>query len=215
MNCTDLVKLDPKATAALSCAANAAGDKGKLAACAANAVLPPEAARLASCAATSQGPTSFALCGLAPNMNEELRIAAECAVNSGGAPPAFAACAAGRLTARELTKCFGGQIGKDCFGPNNTIRQHFEGTFRDLTQGLGPNNEITKAYRAVGAAVQTTVQNVGKEGERAVQNFAEAARRHEQEVKAAAEKAAREMADAARVAAEKAARETAEATATA
>ncbi len=83
-------------------------------------------------------------------MNEEWRIAAECAVQSGGAPPAFAACAAGRLTVRELTKCFTGQIGKDCFGDNNSIVVFYRNAFNDLLNGPGKNNEIVKAVDAVG-----------------------------------------------------------------
>jgi len=78
-------------------------------------------------------------------MNEEWRIAAECAVQSGGEPFSFAGCTAGRLTVRELTKCFSGQIGKDCFGPNNTIVAFYRNAFNDLTQGPGRNNEVVKA----------------------------------------------------------------------
>jgi len=82
-------------------------------------------------------------------MNEEWRIAAECAVQSGGNPVSFAGCTAGRLTVRELTKCFTGEIGKDCFGPNNTIVKTLNNAYSDLTQGPGENNEIVKAIRAV------------------------------------------------------------------
>jgi hypothetical protein len=83
-------------------------------------------------------------------MNEEWRIAAECAVQSGGNPVGFAGCTAGRLTIRELTKCFSGQIGTDCFGPNNTIVKYLNDEFNDLTHGPGRNNEIVKAIEAIG-----------------------------------------------------------------
>lgn len=79
-------------------------------------------------------------------MNEEWRIAAECAVNSGGEPITFASCTAGRLTVRELTKCFKG----DCFGPNNTIIVGIRNAVNDLTQGPGKNNEVVKALDAIG-----------------------------------------------------------------
>jgi hypothetical protein len=82
-------------------------------------------------------------------MNEEWRIAAECAVQTGGNPVGFAGCAAGRLTLKELTQCFQGQIGKDCFGPNNTIVVALTNAFNDLIHGPGKNNEIVKALDAI------------------------------------------------------------------
>jgi|GEM_PF-3378817 len=148
-NCADGV-LDEKSRQTLGCVAGAAGDKSKLAACAAGTVLPHDAARLVGCATSSQGPTSFALCAAGPSMNEEWRIAAECAMSSGGEPISFAGCTAGRLTVRELTKCFSGEIGKDCFGPNNTIVKTLNNAYKDLTEGPGENNELVKAIRAVG-----------------------------------------------------------------
>jgi len=148
-NCTEGV-LDAKTSQTLACVSRSGGDRGQLAGCAAAAVLPPEAARLVGCATSSQGPTSFALCAAGSGMNEEWRIAAECAVQSGGNPVAFAGCTAGRLTIRELTKCFTGEIGKDCFGPNNTIVKTLTNAFNDLTKGPGENNEVVKAIRAIG-----------------------------------------------------------------
>jgi hypothetical protein len=144
-NCTEGV-LDGKSSQALSCVVRANGDAGLLTGCAAGAALPPEAAKLVGCAATSQGATDFVLCSAGPAMNEEWRIAAECAVNSGGVPITFAACTAGRLTVRELTKCFKG----DCFGPNNTIVVGIRNAVNDLTQGPGKNNEVVKAVDAIG-----------------------------------------------------------------
>jgi hypothetical protein len=148
-NCTEGV-VDGKTAQTLACAASSGSDRSKLASCAAGAVLPPQAARLVGCASSSQGPTSFALCAAGPAMNEEWRIAAECAVQSGGNPVGFAGCTAGRLTVRELTKCFTGEIGKDCFGPNNSIVKGLSDAFEDLTHGPGENNEVVKAIRVVG-----------------------------------------------------------------
>jgi hypothetical protein len=83
-------------------------------------------------------------------MNEEWRIAAECGVESGGNPVGFAGCTAGRLTIRELTKCFTGEVGKDCFGPNNMIVKTLNNTFSDLTHGPGENNELFKVIKVFG-----------------------------------------------------------------
>jgi hypothetical protein len=80
-------------------------------------------------------------------MNEEWRIAAECAVQTGGNPVGFAGCTAGQLTMRELTKCF---PDGDCFGPNNTIVMYFRSEFNDLLQGPGQNNDIVRAIQVIG-----------------------------------------------------------------
>jgi hypothetical protein len=141
-NCSEFLIKDAKTRAALACAADAGSDRNKLLGCAASSVLPPEVARYAACAATSQGPTSFALCAAGPIMNEEWRIAAECAVQTGGNPVGFAGCTAGRLTLKELTQCFSG---KGCFGPNNTIVKFYSNAFKDLLHGPGANNEIVMA----------------------------------------------------------------------
>ncbi len=151
-NCAGEFIKDEKTRKAISCVAEANGNRDQLAACAAGSLLPPEVARYASCAATSDGPTSFALCAAAPMMNEEWRIAAECAVESGGNPVGWAGCTAGTLTVRELTKCFQGEIGKDCFGENNTLRKTLDNEFADITRGPGESNEIVKAIELIGKA---------------------------------------------------------------
>jgi uncharacterized protein YecT (DUF1311 family) len=148
LNCTDGI-IDEKSRQNIVCVTNAGGDRGKLASCAAGAVLPPDAARLVGCATNSDGPTSFALCAAGPSMNEEWRIVAECGLSTGGEPISFVSCTAGRLTVRELTKCFSGQIGKDCFGSNNTVVVTLTNAFRDVTKGPGKNNEVVKALRSV------------------------------------------------------------------
>jgi peptidoglycan hydrolase-like protein with peptidoglycan-binding domain len=142
-NCSDFLIKDEKTRAVLGCAAEAGSSSEKLAGCAASTVFPPEIARYASCAATSQGPTSFALCAAGPVMNEEWRIAAECAVQTGGNPVGFAGCTAGRLTLKELTQCFSGG---SCFGKNNTIVKFYTNEFNDLLHGPGANNDIVVAW---------------------------------------------------------------------
>lgn len=165
-SCTDGI-LDDKSRQTIACVAGSRSDRARLAGCAAGVVLPPEATRLVGCASSSEGPTSFALCAAGPEMNEEWRIAAECAVQSGGEPISFASCTAGRLTVRELTKCFAGEVGKDCFGPNNTIVVAFSKAFSDVTKGPGKNNEIRKAIRAVGdltGGPNSVINNPGQIG---------------------------------------------------
>ncbi len=82
----------------------------------------------------------------------------------------FASCTGGRLTIRELGKCLGGQVGKDCFGPNNTIRKYYEGIWNDLTKGPGPNNEVVKVVDVIGKGVEHLGQEAGKELTRREEN---------------------------------------------
>lgn len=155
--------VDDKTRKAAACAARSNGDRGALAACAGQALLPGEAGRLVGCAASSQGAASFAICAAAPSINEEWRIAAECAVSSGGEPMSFATCTGGRLTIRELGKCLTGKFGKDCFGPNNTIVKYYTNMWNDLTKGPGPNNDAVKVVNAVGKGIEHLGQEAGKE----------------------------------------------------
>ncbi|MEN3214048.1 hypothetical protein PUR23_29130 [Methylorubrum populi] len=161
-NCSDLVVKDPKTRAALACAAQAGSDSKQLAGCAASSVLPPEIARYAACASTSQGPASFALCAAGPMMNEEWRITAECAVQSGGNPVGFAGCTAGRLTLKEVTQCLSG---RSCFGPNNTIVKYYTTTFNDLLHGPGKNNDIVVALdnlKEISGGPNSVINNPGQ-----------------------------------------------------
>src|SRR5262249_35829993 len=131
-NCSDLLVTDPKARAVLACTAKAGSDSSQLTACAASSVLPPAVARYLPGGATSHGPPSFALCAAARRMNEAWRIAAGCAVQTGGNPVGFAGCTAGLLTLKELAQCFSGG---SCFGPNNTIVKAYCNAFNDLLYG--------------------------------------------------------------------------------
>jgi hypothetical protein len=112
-------------------------------------------------------------------LNAEAQIVAQCAVSTGGEPYAFAGCAGGQLTARELDKCFTSGVGgpNGCFGPNNTIVQAlgsagqlleqqfgpnntmvraWNTAYHDVTQGPGPNNDVVRAFRNVGNEVNRT-----------------------------------------------------------
>lgn len=84
------------------------------------------------------------------NLNPEQRIAIDCAVSTGGQPYAFAACAGGRLTARELTKCFtAGVGGNGCFGPNNEIVKALSLAGIDVNNLTNPNGEVIRAWNTV------------------------------------------------------------------
>lgn len=171
-NCADGV-VDPKVTKIASCVAQNSSDAAAMAGCAAASFVPKELGPAVGCASQSTGGADFALCMAGPQMNAEWRIAAECAVQSGGVAPAFAACAAGRLTIREFTKCLSGRVGKDCFGENNTIVSAFRTVAHDLescaTGGacLGPNNDLVK----VGHAVEEAFADAGHALERLGDDF--------------------------------------------
>ena len=147
--------VDGRTRQAIACVAQSGGNKTRLANCAAASVLPPDVARIVSCGATSTGFASFAVCAASPSVNEEWRIAAECAVESGGVPIAWAGCTAGQLTVRELLKCAEGRIGEDggCFGPNNTIVKFYSQAFSDIINGPGSNNDVVKALKTIGDGV--------------------------------------------------------------
>ncbi|MFV7522208.1 hypothetical protein ACNPN6_15270 [Enterobacter quasiroggenkampii] len=153
-NCSDGV-LDAKTALVTSCVAQHISDASAMAGCAASSLVPQQFGPVFKCAASSTGGTDSALCLIGPQLSAEWRIAAECAVQSGGVAPAFATCAAGRLTIRELTKCLTGTIGKDCFGPNNTIVAAFATVANDLSNCysggacLGPDNDLVKAGKDV------------------------------------------------------------------
>ncbi|MER8440716.1 hypothetical protein NKH36_33160 [Mesorhizobium sp. M1312] len=128
-------------------------------------------------------------------LNPEQQIAVECAVSSGAQPYAFAVCAGGRLTAREVTKCFTDGVGGDgCFGRNNEIVRYyraigidFEDPFNpngegvrawntirnDLEHGFGENNDIRRAAEEAGRGLD----NVRREVERAPDNIRREAER--------------------------------------
>lgn len=169
------IPLDPKAMATVTCLTKSNGNGQAMAACAVVNFLPPEVAKAAACASQSTGAVSFALCATGSGMNAEMRMAAECAASTGGEPVTFAGCTAGRLTVAELTKCLSGEIGTDggCFGPNNTIVKTINNIAKDLTEGLGPGNELVKAFgpvtealKDVGGKVSEGLQHLGNQAKR-------------------------------------------------
>jgi hypothetical protein len=78
-------------------------------------------------------------------LNPELQIVAQCAMSTGGEPMAFAGCAGGQLTARELQKCMMGFGTKDgCFGPNNEVVKGMRQMGDVFAGQFGPNNDIVR-----------------------------------------------------------------------
>jgi hypothetical protein len=149
-NCAGRLIKDEKTRQVVSCAAKFTADQEQLAQCAALAILSADTAVYASCAENSRQATSFALCSLGPKMNEEWRIAAACAVQADGNPVAYAECTAGRLTVGELAKCFAGNVGTDCYEPDNTIVTGIRAALRDLVDGTAKNNAIVAAVNKIG-----------------------------------------------------------------
>ncbi|KYH05885.1 hypothetical protein A1704_12390 [Chryseobacterium cucumeris] len=123
--------------------------------CFADKVNDPELKQLVSCFKdqANSGEISFmgtAVCYGASklNLNTEAQIAVECAVSTGGQPYAFAGCAGGQLTYRELNKCLTNGVGGDngCFGKNNTIVKGLNQIGDALKGQFGPNNDIVKTW---------------------------------------------------------------------
>lgn len=175
---TSLISLDPKLAQSLGCLARSNGDTQAMAACAVAPYLPPEVALAADCAAKSTGATDFALCASGSGLNPEFRIAAECAVSTGGEPISFASCTAGRLTARELTKCMSGTIGQEggCFGPNNDLVKAFKNQINDLLNGPGAGNDLVKLVEAF-APVASAINQIGGNISRELQSVGDHAKR--------------------------------------
>lgn len=153
-------------------------DWDKYTLCMANGQFSQETAAAMDCVKQqSEAPTASAwavagcIAGNALSLNAELTVAVECAMTSQGEPMTFAGCTGGRLTVRELEKCFThGVGGNGCFGPNNEIVkglravgvdmekilgpngfavQTWNNAVNDVQHGPGPNNEIVKAIRTI------------------------------------------------------------------
>lgn len=173
----------------LSCVRNNISKEAAAGCIASGLIQDKNAAQAVSCAASSQGSyTQFALCVAAPQMNAEMRIAAECLTSTGGNPVAFAGCAGGRLTLKELEQCISGSWRSEdgCFGENNEVvkalneqekalRQvmraagletAYDNMIGDLKRGrLGENNEIVKVFNVVNIVMidgAHAAENVGK-----------------------------------------------------
>lgn len=101
------------------------------------------------CVTDNQGELEVAaVCAVAKDLNPEQQIALACAVQTGGNPKAFAICTAGRLTARELSKCWDGGIATDdgCFGPNNELRRAARFARDQICAATGENSAVCESY---------------------------------------------------------------------
>jgi hypothetical protein len=161
----------------LNCARNNTSKEAAAGCIASGLIQDKNAAQAVSCAASSRGSyTEFALCVAAPQMSAEMRIAAECLTSTGGNPVAFAGCAGGRLTLRELEQCISGNWRSEdgCFGENNEVvkalNEHekalrqvmraagletsYDNMIGDLKRGrLGENNEVIKVFNVANAVI--------------------------------------------------------------
>ncbi len=105
------------------------------------------------------------------NLNPETQIIVQCAVATGGEPEAFAGCAGGQLTARELAKCTTGGIGTDggCFGPNNDIVKYLKSGGLQLAQTYGPLNPLVKSWNE---GVENIIKGAREQGMKQLQQAA-------------------------------------------
>lgn len=129
--------------------ASQASDKVELANCVGQQGLGSNERYYANCVVTNRDSVAAAaVCGLSKDLTPEQQIALSCAMTSGGQPYAFATCAGGRLTAREIGKCWDHGIATDegCFGPNNEIRKYWNSVDGTLRTAIGENNEFYKAF---------------------------------------------------------------------
>ena len=110
----------------------------------------PEAMRLAGCvAANTDNFWGAAMCAGGEKLTPEQQVFAECAVETGLQPYAFAACATGQLTINEFQKCLTiGVGGEGCFGTNNTIVQLVRAFWTGVAGG--PNSVLNRPDQIFG-----------------------------------------------------------------
>ncbi|WP_330109627.1 hypothetical protein [Methylophaga thalassica] len=104
-----------------------------------------QALNVAKCATSSNSYVGAATCLFGENLTDEQKIFLECASTTASlGPKAYAACAAGKLTEKELSKCLEGGFGtKDgCFGKNNFFRLHIENVRREACNAVGNDKKI-------------------------------------------------------------------------
>lgn len=82
----------------------------------------------------------------------ERQAVRHCAMSGVQSPYEMAVCVGFQVTKNELDNCL---QGRDCFGPNNTMRIHVNNAWRDITRGPGPNNDLT----GQNGWTQTTIRN--------------------------------------------------------
>ena len=143
--------LSPMGQQVAQCALQMGGRPQMLAMCATGPMgIDPEAMRLAECVAAN--PSNFwgaAMCAGGQQLTAEQQVFAQCAVETGLQPYAFAACATGQLTMNEFQKCFEiGVGGEGCFGNNNEIVK----LVTDFWSGVagGPNSVLNRPDQIFG-----------------------------------------------------------------
>lgn len=181
---------EQRAAAALqNCFQQYGSDYSRYPLCMSSGNVPPEAGRLLACVEQQSRSGDITMMGTAVcyganrlSMNPETQIIVGCAVATGGEPYAFAGCAGGQLTTRELNKCLTNGVGgsNGCFGPNNDIIKALGGTGQWLAGQFGPNNTLVNTWNNTvsdlhngpgpnHAAVQA-IRNVGNELSRGASN---------------------------------------------
>jgi len=143
--------LNPMGQAIARCALYSGGNPQLAAQCAMGPMgVNPEAARLAGCVAAN--PNNFwgaAMCVGGQYLTPEQQVFAECAVQTGLQPYAFAACATAQLTVNEFQKCFQiGVGGNGCFGSNNTIVRLVTDAWHGVSGG--PNSVLNRPGQIFG-----------------------------------------------------------------
>lgn len=146
--------LSPAGQAIAQCALNIANQNAPpqmLATCASGPMgVNPEAMRLAGCvAANTDSFWGAAMCVGGQRLTPEQQVFAECAIDTGLQPYAFAACATGQLTINEFQKCLTiGVGGEGCFGNNNAIVQLVRGFWTGVAGG--PNSVLNRPGQIFG-----------------------------------------------------------------
>lgn len=145
--------LSPLGLAVAQCALNSRGNPQLVIQCAAGPMgVNPALVRLAGCVAANQ--TDFwgaAMCVGGRQLTPEQRVFAECAVQTGLRPYAFAACATGQLTVNEFQKCLDKGVGGDgCFGRNNEIVRLVRNAWKGISGG--PNSVLNRPGQVFGGS---------------------------------------------------------------
>lgn len=124
-------------------------DKFIVAQCLGESFLDEEAQYYLRCVTENRGELGpAAVCALSKDLNPEQRIAVACATSTGGEPHAFVTCTAGRLTAREIDKCWRNGIATPggCFGPNNELRRAANTYTNFICNTTGRSSAICDAH---------------------------------------------------------------------
>jgi hypothetical protein len=124
-------------------------DDSEIALCVGNAFLGDRERYYLGCIQSNKNDyAGIAVCALAPQLNPEQQIALSCAITTGAHPYPFATCTGGRLTAREIEKCWQNGIGTDqgCFGPNNELRKFSQQLDDQARRAFGDQSVAYQAF---------------------------------------------------------------------